>query len=124
MDLTGLSREKIEYMCTKGFIAEPRRKFSRSRSKLALLFFPVRDVLKALIIADIRAAGFSFQQVRKLAENLEELGVELDERAFLLTDGDSIQVADSNEQVVDVLRHKRQMYLLVSLEDQVAKLRA
>jgi DNA-binding transcriptional MerR regulator len=124
INLTGLSREQIEYMCAKELIPQPRRKLSRTRRKLPQLFFPVRDVLKALIIADIRDAKFSLQKVRKLADNLEGLGEPLDENTYLLTDGKSIKVAVNDNRVIDVLRDNRQMYLLVCLKPKVTALRA
>jgi len=122
--LTGRTREQIEYMCAKGLIPQPQRKPSRTKPKLPQLFFPVRDVLKALIIADIRDAKFSLQKVRKLADNLDDLGEPLDENTYLLTDGQSIQVAIDDENVIDVLRDNRQMYLLVCLKVQVEKMTA
>lgn len=43
---------------------------------------------------------------------------------YLLTDGYSVYYAVSDDQVVDVLKHRRQMLLLIPVHEQVAKLRA
>lgn len=123
MEITDLSREKVSYLWKAKLIAEPLRTYSQSRKKLPLLSIPVHDVLKALIITDIRNAKFSLQKIRKVAKNLEELGMQFDAKAYLLTDGKSIKVARTNDEVVDVLKHYRQMFLLVSLEDQIEKLK-
>ena len=124
MELTGLRRHKVMYLCKNGLIRQPFREYSRSRRKLPRVYFPVQDVLKALIITDIRDANFSLAKVRKLAAHLEELGTELNADAYLLTNGKSIQVARTEDEVMDVLKHNRQLYLLVSLQDKVAKLTA
>jgi hypothetical protein len=123
MEVTGLSREKVAYLWKSELIGEPLRIYSKSRKELPTLSIPVHDVLKALIITDIRNAKFSLQKVRKLAKHLEELGMHLDATAYLLTDGKSIKVATNNDEVVDVLKHFRQMFLLVSLEAQIDKLK-
>jgi hypothetical protein len=124
MAVTELSRERVSYLWKAGLIASPLRTYSASRKELPLLSIPVHDVLKALIITDIRNAKFSLQKVRKVAKHLEELGMHLDPSAYLLTDGKSIKVATTNDEVVDVLKHHRQMFLLVSLETQIEKLKA
>lgn len=123
MEITGLSREKLTYLWRAKLIAEPLRTYSQARKKLPLLSIPVHDVLKALIITDIRNAKFSLQKVRKVANHLEGLGIQFDANAYLLTDGKSIKVARTNDEVVDVLKQYRQMFLLVSLEVQIDKLK-
>ena len=123
MGVTGLSRERVTYLWKAELIAPPLRTYSASRKELPTLSIPVHDVLKALIITDIRNAKFSLQKVRKVAKHLEELGMHLDASAYLLTDGKSIKVATTNDEVVDVLKHHRQMFLLVSLEAQIEKLK-
>ncbi len=90
MEITGLTRERVIYLWKAKLIAEPLRVYSKSRKELPILSIPVHDVLKALIITDIRNANFSLQKVRKLAKHLEELGLKLDANAYLLTDGRKI----------------------------------
>jgi hypothetical protein len=43
---------------------------------------------------------------------------------YLLTDGYSVYYANSNNEVTDILKHHRQMLLLVPLREQVEKLKA
>src|SRR5258707_2022773 len=64
MAVTGLSRERVTYLWKAGLIGSPLRTYSTSRKELPSLSIPVHDVLKALIITDIRNAKFSLQKVR------------------------------------------------------------
>ena len=121
MRLTELTRAQIMNLEKTGLVKPSWREYSKSRPQRAAVSYSVQDVLKALIISDLRDK-FSFQQVRKAMKNLEELGITLDESTYLLTDGYSIHVAKTDKEVVDVLRHFRQMLLLVSVEDQIQKL--
>jgi len=41
---------------------------------------------------------------------------------YLLTDGYSVYYAEDNNAVVDILKHHRQMLLLVPIQEQVAKI--
>ena len=72
----------------------------------------------------INQAMETLGQVQQIARNLEEHGLRLDaSEAYLLTDGYSVYYALSDDEVVDVLKHRRQMLLLVPIHEQVAKLR-
>jgi hypothetical protein len=58
-----------------------------------------------------------------VARNLEDHGIGINgPEVYLLTDGYSVYYAVSDDEVVDVLKHHRQMLLLVPIHDQVAKL--
>ena len=122
MRLTDFTRAQINNLEKTGLVVPTFREHSKSRTQRAAVFYSTQDVLKALIISDMRAAKFSLQQVRKAMKNLEELGFPLDASTYLLTDGYTIHVAKTDNEVVDVLRHYRQMLLLVSIEDQIQKL--
>ncbi len=64
------------------------------------------------------------RQVQQVTRNLEQQGMRLDEsQAYLLTDGYSIYYASNDNEVVDLLKHHRQMLLLVPLQEQIEKLK-
>ncbi|MCA1636357.1 MAG: hypothetical protein LC802_22375 [Acidobacteria bacterium] len=72
-------------------------------------------------LADTR---FTPSQVQKVAHNLEEHGLRLDApETYLLTDGYSVYYANSDNEVVDILKHNRQMLLLIPIHEQVEKLK-
>jgi hypothetical protein len=70
----------------------------------------------------MKQAGFKLRQIKAAIKNLEDMGFRFNTNTHLLTDGFNLHVATSDERVVDIMRHNRQMMLLVSLEDQIEKL--
>lgn len=122
MRMTGFTRAQVINLEKTGLVVPKWRKFSSSRTQRPTVLYSEKEILKALIISDMRNAKFSLQQVRNAVKNLEAMGFQLDMRSHLLTDGYDIFVADDEEKVIDVLRNNRQMLLLVSIEDQIQKL--
>lgn len=123
MRLTGMSRKQISYWAKIGLVA-PTLQDPMARAGKAALFYAAPEVVKALIVCELRRAGFTLNQVRQVARNVEQRGFRLDESiAYLLTDGYSVYFAVSDEEVIDILKHQRQRLLLVPIHDQVAKLR-
>lgn len=87
-------------------------------------FYSAKEIVKALIICDMKRAGFSLRKVRQVANNLEEHGIKLDQsKDYLVTNGCSVYYADSDIKAFDILKHHRQMLLLVPIHEQVKKLR-
>ena len=77
-----------------------------------------------MIICDLKRAGFSLRQIQQVTRNLEEHDMKLDtSENYLLTDGYSIYFASSDNEVVDILKHHRQMLLLVPVHERVKKLK-
>jgi DNA-binding transcriptional MerR regulator len=100
-------------------LRDPRAPIGRPAS-----FYSAKEVVKALVICDLRGAGFSPRQVQQVARNLEEHGIKLDESEdYLVTDGNSVYYASSDTEAFDILKHNRQMFLLVPIHEQVEKLR-
>jgi len=86
-------------------------------------FYSAEEVIKAMIIADLKRAGFSLRQIQQVARNLEEHGIRLDKSEnYLLTDGYSVYYAGSDNEAVDILKHHRQMLLLIPVHEQIEKL--
>jgi len=124
MKLTGLSRKQVEYWAAIGLLTPTLRDASALGSQPAS-FYSVEAVVKALIMCDLRSRGFTPRQVQQVASNLEAQGLRLDDPdMYLLTDGYSVYYANSNNEVTDILKHHRQMLLLVPLREQVEKLKA
>ena len=122
MRLTGMTRKQVNYWAKIGLLAPTMRRPDRAIGKAASFYSP-QDALRALVICDMRHRGISTQQVQKVAHNLEKEGIRLDESSkYLLTDGFSVYYAKSDTEVVDILRHNRQM-ILIPIHDQVEKLR-
>ena len=77
-----------------------------------------------MIICHLKRAGFSLRQIQQVARNLEEHGIRLDaSENYLLTDGYSVYYASSDNEAVDILKHHRQMLLLVPVYEQIEKLK-
>ena len=77
-----------------------------------------------MVIADLKRRGFSLRQIQQVARNLEEHGISLEKSEnYLLTDGYSVYYASNNNEVTDILKHHRQMLLLVPMHEQVQRLR-
>jgi DNA-binding transcriptional MerR regulator len=122
MRLTGMSRKNVSYWAKIGLVATTLRNPNADNGKPAL-FYSGTEVVKALIVCELRRRGFSLRQVQQVARNLQERGIELYEsEAYLLTDGYSVYYAFNDGEVVDVLKHHHQMLLLVPIHEQVAKL--
>ena len=123
MRLTGMTRKQITYWAQIGLL-QPKLRNPKVSPGQPSLFYSAVEILKALIICDLRRAGFTPRQVQQVARNLEQQGIRLDEsQAYLLTDGYSIYYASNDNEVVDLLKHHRQMLLLVPLREQIEKLK-
>jgi DNA-binding transcriptional MerR regulator len=122
MRLTGMTRKQVTYWARIDLIKPTLRDPDAENGQLAL-FYSSTEVLKALIVCELRRYGFSPRQVQQVARNLEEQGIQLYEsETYLLTDGYSVYYAYSDGEVVDVLMNHHQMLLLVPIHEQVAKL--
>jgi hypothetical protein len=102
-----------------GLIAPTHQDPTAGTGKPALSYTAVLAV-EALIVCELRRARFTLREVQHVALNLENRGSRLAESdANLRTDGWSVNFAFSDDEVVDVLKHRRQMLLLASLPQQL-----
>lgn len=121
--LTGMTRKQAAHWAKIGLL-NPALRDSTAPTGRPSSFYSAVDVIKALILCDMRRAGFSPRQIQAVARNLEGHGLKLDApETYLLTDGYSVYYANSNNEVVDILKHNRQMLLLVPIHEQVEKLK-
>lgn len=122
MRLAGISRKQASYWATIKLV-NPSLRNTKARAGTPTLFYSAQEVIKAMILADLKRAGFSLQQTQQVLRNLEENGIKLDKSEnYLITDGYSIYYANTNNEVIDILKHNRQMLLLIPVHEQVQKL--
>ena len=122
MRLTGMTRKQVTYWAQIGLV-KPSVRDPGSGRRHPALFYSGTETVKALIICELRRAGFSPRQVQQVARNLQEQDIQLYEsESYLLTDGYSVYFASDHDQVVDVLKQHRQMLLLLPIYEQVARL--
>lgn len=122
MRLTGMTRKQVTYWERIGLVMPILRDANADNGKPSL-FYSGSEVVKALIVCELRKRGFSPRQVQQVARNLQARGIRLSEtETYLLTDGYSVYYAYSDDEVIDVLKHHHQMLLLVPIHEQVAKL--
>jgi len=119
MGLAGMTRRQVAYWSQIGLLTPTLRD---SGVPKPAVYYSGTEVVKAMIICDLRRRGLTPKQVQHVAQNLRDLNLTLCEaESYLLTDGYSVYYAFSNVEVVDVLKRHRQM-LLVPVHEQIAKL--
>lgn len=123
LELTGLTRKQVTYWA-KIKLLPPTIKDPGARTGSPASFYSAADVVKALVFCDLRKANFTLRQIQQVAKNLSDHRVRLDmAEDYLLTDGYSVYYAKSDSEAFDILRHHRQMLLLVPIHEQVEKLK-
>ena len=123
LNLAVLTRKQVSYWA-KIKLLNPKLKETKARAGSPASFYSAEEVIKALIICDLKQAGFSLRQVQQVIRNLEEHGIRLDQaQNYLLTDGYSVYFASNDNEVMDILKHHRQMLLLVPVHEQIEKLK-
>jgi DNA-binding transcriptional MerR regulator len=122
MRLTGISRKQVSYWERIGLVT-PTLRDANAVSGRPSIFYSAAEVLKAMVVCDLRTAGFTPRQVQAIGRNLEESNINLqDSQTFLLTDGYSVYYAFSSDEVVDVLKNHRQSLLLVPVHEHLARM--
>jgi len=112
-----MTRKQVSYWARIRLIQPSLRDLSAHGGRPAL-FYTGHEVVKAMIVCELRRAGFSLHQVQRIVRNLEEGGLPLAEpRTYLLTDGHSVYYAFSDDGVVDVFKRHRQLLLLLPVHD-------
>ena len=102
LGLTGMTRKQASYWAQIKLLS-PRMRTPKARAGSPSSFYSAEEVVKAMIICDLKRAGFSLRQVQQVTRNLEEHGIRLDTAEnYLLTDGYSVYYADSDNEAVDI----------------------
>ena len=112
--LTGISARQLQWWDEKNIVVPTRE--GRRR------VYSFADVTEVAVICELRAKGFSLQRVRKVVRFLQkELGRRLAETVtgssefHLLTDGRTIYLETSAQQILDILENSRQPMFAVCL---------
>src|SRR4051812_46662080 len=74
MRLTGMTRKQVTYWARIGLL-KPNLRNSKALPGQPGLFYSAVEIIKALIVCDLRRAGFTPRQVQQVARNLERQGM-------------------------------------------------
>jgi DNA-binding transcriptional MerR regulator len=121
--LTGMTPRQLQWWDERGIVCPARA--GRCR------VYSFEDLAEVAVIGALRSRGFSLQRVRKVMRYLQrEFGKRLAETVstgadyHLLTDGKTIYLESSPQQVVDILKNSRQPMFAICLSDAVRQVRA
>jgi len=114
VQLTGISPRQLQWWDERGIVVPARQ----GRRRL----YSLEDLSEVAVICELRDRGFSLQRVRKVVRFLQrEFGKRLAETVsgssdyHLLTDGNSLYLETSAQQIVDILKNARQPMLAICL---------
>ena len=120
MALTGISLRQLQWWDERRIVVPARVGHRR--------LYSMEDLAEVSVICELRARGFSLQRVRKVMRFLQrEFGKRLAETVtgtsdyHLLTDGNTLYLETSPQQIVDILKNSRQPMLAVCLSDTVRR---
>ena len=123
VELTGITPRQLQWWDERGVVVPAREGHRR--------LYSMEDLAEIAVICQLRRKRFSLQRVRKVMRFLQkEFGKRLAETVsgaseyHLLTDGRSLYLETSPQQIVDILRNARQPMLAVCLSDAVRQVRA
>ena len=123
VQLTGISARQLQWWDERGIVVPARA----GRRRL----YSMEDLSEIAVICELRERGFSLQRMRKVIRFLQnEFNQCLAETVsgasdyHLLTDGRSLYLETSAQQIVDILTNARQPMLAVCLSDTVRRVRA
>lgn len=123
IDLTGITPRQLQWWDERGIVVPSRQAHRR--------IYSMEDLAEVAVICELRERGFSLQRVRKVIRFLQR---EFSKRLaatvggssdyHLLTDGKTLYLETSPQQIVDILKNSRQPMLAVCLSDTVRQVRA
>jgi len=121
--LTGISARQLQWWDERRIVVPTRE--GRRR------VYSFADITEVAVICELRSKGFSLQRVRKVIRFLQkEYGKRLAETVtgssqyHLLTDGRTIYLETSPQQILDILENSRQPMFAFCLSDTVRQVRA
>ena len=121
--LTGISLRQLQWWDERGIVVPARDGHKR--------LYSFEDLSEVAVICELRRRGFSLQRVRKVVRFLQrEFSRRLAETVsgasdyHLLTDGRTLYLETSPQQIVDILKNSRQPMLTICLSDTVRQVRA
>jgi len=121
--LTGITARQLQWWDERGIVVPAREGHRR--------LYSMEDVAEVAVICELRRKGFSLQRVRKVVRFLQrEFSKRLAQTVtgaseyHLLTDGKTLYLETSPQQIVDILKNSRQPVLAICLSDTVRQVRA
>src|SRR5215813_4472211 len=123
VDLTGISPRQLQWWDERRIVVPTREGHRR--------VYSLDDLAEIAVICELRDRGFSLQRVRKVIRFLQkEIGKRLADTVsgtsdyHLLTDGKTLYLETSAQQILDILKNARQPMLAICLSDTVRRVRA
>ncbi|HUJ94011.1 MAG TPA: MerR family transcriptional regulator [Terriglobales bacterium] len=121
--LTGLTPRQLQWWDERGIVVPTRQGHRR--------LYSLEDLTEIAIVCQLRGRGFSLQRVRKVIRFLQkEFAKRLADTVrggsdyHLLTDGKTLYLETSPQQIVDILENARQPLLAICLSDTVRRVHA
>src|SRR6266446_9416873 len=121
--LTGISARQLQWWDERGIVVPARQGHRR--------IFSFEDLTEVAVICELRSKGFSLQRMRKVVRFLQkEFSQRLAETVsgsssyHLLTDGRTLYLETSPQQIVDILKNSRQPMFAICLSDTVRQVKA
>jgi len=121
--LSGITPRQLQWWDERKIVVPQRQGHRR--------LYSMEDLTEITVICELRDRGFSLQRVRKVIRFLQrEFGKRLAETVsgkseyHLLTDGKSLYLETSPEQIVDILKNARQPLLSICLSDTARRVQA
>ena len=121
--LTGISARQLQWWDERGIVMPARHGHRR--------IYSFEDLTEVAVIRELRRKGFSLQRMRKVVRFLKkEFGRRLAETVggsssyHLLTDGRTLYLETSPQQIVDILKNSRQPMFAICLSDTVRQVKA
>lgn len=121
--LTGITPRQLQWWDERGIVVPEREGHCR--------LYSLEDLAEIAVICELRRRSFSLQRVRKVIRFLQrEFGKRLAHTVsgnsdyHLLTDGNTLYLETSAQQIVDILKNARQPMLAICLSDTVRRVQA
>ncbi len=121
--LTGITARQLQWWDERGIVVPARQGHRR--------IYSFEDLTEVAVICELRSKGFSLQRMRKVVRFLQkEFSKRLAETVggsssyHLLTDGRTLYLKTSPQQIVDILKNSRQPMFAICLSDTVRQVKA
>src|SRR5947209_1634819 len=121
--LTGITPRQLQWWDERGLVVPARKGHRR--------VYSFEDLTEVSVICELRRKGFSLQRMRKVVRFLQkEFSKRLAETVsgtsnfHLLTDGRSLYLETSPQQILDILKNSRQPMFAICLSETVRQVRA
>src|ERR1700745_4115187 len=120
IQLTGITPRQLQWWDERSIVVAAREGHRR--------LYSIEDLAEVAVICELRRRGFSLQRVRKVIRFLQkEFSKRLAETVsrsseyHLLTDGRTLYLETSAQQILDILKNARQPMLAICLSDTVRR---